>query len=383
MKEIVNLLVLLHEGATLDIPNCAINTGLNVEICNIFFNPNNSNYKEEYDYLEDNYGDKNIQCILSALFIPVAAEFCNKHNIKYISWIYDSPQQAIFYPEAKLNTNHIFVFDKEFLKRIEAQGCKNVYYMPCAANVDRAQKEVVQIKAKGFFHEVGFVGQLYNYEDVEKFDRIDDDRKKLLSDYYESNQCDWTKLRKWPKMPQPVLDLLDKGPVPDTMGTDYYYGTAVMSRKLAQIERIEVLNHLSKKYEVDIFTNSDTSKLENVNCLGGAEYYTMSPRVFNQTKINLNMTLPSIETGVPWRVFDIMAAGGFVLSNYQEEIEDLFEIGKEIEVFRNLEELEEKVEYYLSHDKQREEIALNGKEKVYKDYNLTNTIMKMYKKVVG
>ena len=59
-----------------------------------------------------------------------------------------------------------------------------------------------------------------------------------------------------------------------------------------------------------------------------------------------------------------MGSGGFVLTNYQEEIDDLFTIGKDIEVFHDLQELLEKCAYYLTHEKERLTIAMNGYMKV-------------------
>ncbi len=50
-------------------------------------------------------------------------------------------------------------------------------------------------------------------------------------------------------------------------------------------------------------------------------------KVFYSSKININMTLRSIESGVPLRIIDIMSIGGFVMSNNQEEIPELFEEG--------------------------------------------------------
>lgn len=91
-------------------------------------------------------------------------------------------------------------------------------------------------------------------------------------------------------------------------------------------------------------------------------------KVYYSTKINLNVTLHSIETGIPQRVFDIMSVGGFVLSNYQEEIGELFDIDKDIVVFRNIEEYEDKVKYYLSHEDERIKIGINGYLRVRDNY---------------
>ncbi len=63
-----------------------------------------------------------------------------------------------------------------------------------------------------------------------------------------------------------------------------------------------------------------------------------------------------------------MGCGGFVLSNYQAEIPDLFEPGIDIITYASMEEMNELAAYYLSHDNERREIAHNGYEKVLHNY---------------
>lgn len=65
---------------------------------------------------------------------------------------------------------------------------------------------------------------------------------------------------------------------------------------------------------------------------------------------------------------DIMAAGGFVLTSYCAETAELFEEDREIVMFRNPEELMEKVDYYLTHDRERRQIAEAGQKKVMRCY---------------
>ena len=68
------------------------------------------------------------------------------------------------------------------------------------------------------------------------------------------------------------------------------------------------------------------------------------------------------------RIMDIMAAGGFVLTSYCAETAELFEEDREIVMFRNPEELMEKVDYYLTHDRERRQIAEAGQKKVMRCY---------------
>ena len=155
----------------------------------------------------------------------------------------------------------------------------------------------------------------------------------------------------------------------ESMELDLYLGLLLLSRKLAEMDRITVLNALAEHYTVDLYTRSNCSYIRNVQVHQGVDYYTDMNKIFYLSRINLNITLPSIETGMPQRILDIMGSGGFVLTNYQREIEDYFEIGKEIEVFRDLDEFMEKVPYYLSHEEERLQIAMNGYQKVRKCFS--------------
>lgn len=94
------------------------------------------------------------------------------------------------------------------------------------------------------------------------------------------------------------------------------------------------------------------------------------PKIFRLSKINLNFTSKPIRTGIPLRLWDILGAGGFVLTNYQSEIPEYFEVGKDLDIFASEEELVEKIRYYLEHEEEREEIARNGYQKAKEKYSL-------------
>ena len=94
------------------------------------------------------------------------------------------------------------------------------------------------------------------------------------------------------------------------------------------------------------------------------------PQIFACSKINLNPSLRIIQTGIPLRAFDIMGAGGFLLSNYQEELLELFEDGIEVVVYESPEDAVEKIDFYLRHEDLRREIAERGKRKTFEEHSL-------------
>ena len=93
--------------------------------------------------------------------------------------------------------------------------------------------------------------------------------------------------------------------------------------------------------------------------------------------INLNITSRTIESGIPQRVFDILACGGFCLTNYQPEIAELFEDGKELVMYTDIEDLLQKVEYYLIHEEERAQIAKAGYEKVRNCFSVKDRIAEL------
>ena len=88
------------------------------------------------------------------------------------------------------------------------------------------------------------------------------------------------------------------------------------------------------------------------------------PEVFANSKVNLNISLKAIRTGIPLRVIDVMGCGGFVLSNYQEEILEYMHPGVDCEVY----------EFYLKNEKIREKIAQNGLELVRRDFTFEDRV---------
>lgn len=138
---------------------------------------------------------------------------------------------------------------------------------------------------------------------------------------------------------------------------------------------------LSSHFHVDLYSTDKDRRLEKVHYRGYADYYRQMPLVFSQSRINLNISLKTILTGIPLRVIDVLGCGGFLISNYQEEMEEYLDIGKECVVYENIEDLFMKTQYYLSHEEERKSIARAGYERVKKDFTFKERLGKMFSQV--
>jgi spore maturation protein CgeB len=125
--------------------------------------------------------------------------------------------------------------------------------------------------------------------------------------------------------------------------------------------------------------------------------------VFNQSKINLNLT-----DSVSWdlryllsshwavrnlrasrkrgeqtkgRNFEIPGCGGFQLSYYAEDLEKHFRISDEVAIYHDEDDLLEKVRYYLRHDDEREEIAQAGHARAASEHTFAHRFQDLVRRI--
>lgn len=77
---------------------------------------------------------------------------------------------------------------------------------------------------------------------------------------------------------------------------------------------------------------------------------------------------PEMSGGLSNRAFWVAGVGAFTLMLYKEGMEEFFELGKEVAVFRDHDEMVEKARYYLEHEDERRAIAKAGQARCLRDY---------------
>ena len=108
--------------------------------------------------------------------------------------------------------------------------------------------------------------------------------------------------------------------------------------------RKKLLTHIIQRYKV--FTGY--SETEYVDLI-------------NRTEINLNVGF--FNFGLPNRVFDVLACGGFLLSHKYIGVDNIFEDGKHLSYF-TYDDLYDKIEYYMNNPDERVKIGEQGRQEV-------------------
>ena len=326
--------------------------------------------------------------VFSVNYFSYISEVCYRMNIRYVCYNIDSPLLNMQHPSVSLKTNCIYTFDSNEANHFNNEGINTVHYLPLCTNAERVQTLIAESKASKkccltekytdkYIYDISFVGNLYDKNRYDEMELILPDYLCGYMDAALEAQLNVSGGNILTKMLTPeIIDMLSQYTEIKTSMQSYadlifHFTTSVLSHKAAAKIRISTLNKLAIRYpnRVHLFTTSDTNSLfPGLVTHKAADYLTKAPLVFAHSKINLNMTAPNIETGIPLRVFDILGAGGFLITDWREDLKDCFTIGKDLEVYDGIDDLLEKTDYYLKHEDKREKIAKHGFETVLKKH---------------
>lgn len=334
---------------------------------------------EQYGYTvienQENNTTLKIDYVFSFDFSPKTAEECFQKGIIYISWIVDSPHSSLWNKAARYSTNRIFIFDYLLWREYCEAGNTQVYYLPLATDVELFQNIIngdTQGIGEKFAVDVSFMGNLYDKSPHNLFDKIrylPPYTAGYLDSLMNAQRHIWGSNLVHTSITDKVWEEL-RANVRLELDTEYderiyeSFMEAIIYKKIAQLERKEMCGYLARHFDFVLYSGSDTSYDALINNKGYIDYVREMPLVFYHSKININITLHGISSGIPLRVLDILACGGFCLTNYQEEIATYFEDGVELVIYSDFEDMYQKIKYYLEHEEERKAIACAGFEKV-------------------
>lgn len=332
--------------------------------------------------------------VFSINFYPVLAEICHIYRVRYLCWTVDSPVPELFSNAIRHDTNHVFLFDQAQYQCFAPYNPEHIHYLPLASCTQRFDSVIQDISADDwhtYSADISFVGSLYNERNpLRLLGNLPDyargyidalvEMSLMIYGYNPIEDAVTDDLAQTVKACSPDFYRIDS-PVADP--DRYITAHSYIGMQAAETERIRTLNTLAEHFHVDLFTRSDSSPLRNVHVHGGVKTLTEMPKIFHLSRINLNMTIKPIQTGLPLRIFDILGCGGFLMTNYQPELPEFFEIGADLEAYSSLDELVDKCRYYLTHEDARKQIALNGYRKVCDGHTYPHRIKAMLEAILS
>ncbi len=319
-------------------------------------------------------------CVMSINYFPLVAKLCHAHNIKYISWSYDSPLSYKKLETFHYSTNYIFLFDRLEFESIRNKGYNTVYHMPLGVNIERLSAlQLTAADMARFGCDISMVGQIYQsmlpvitapLSDYDKgyIDSIIQTQLLLYGCYLindmiseeliERIRQSHTRVGQEIELNRPELSI-------------------AMATQVTRLERLQLLTLLSRRHQTVLYSRQVPELPPQISYRGTVSYFDDMPKVFKASRINLNPTLKCIQSGIPLRALDILGSGGLLFSNYQAELMEYFEPGSDIVIYESMEDALDKAGYYLGHEEERLEIAANGLRKTTEFFTFKNQLIKI------
>jgi spore maturation protein CgeB len=312
----------------------------------------------------------------------------SRQKVPYVAVVYDMwyYPTSMYNPDTKGHLREVFVFtcDAEQLEAYERAGVTHAEYLPLAANTDRFRplhgepRDAARYRYRVGFYGTPMLGTPNNgYLTLSK--HLDEQERspspKLTPDQIRRTRLlletivrvqseDLFRYR----LPEIVPEMERKyriTPVEKTMTPKKQAWVLMLSDHISMIQRIAVVKRLAP-LGITVFGPPEWKRVEAPGLAygGPVDYASALPGVINDICINVGVEKSMGDRALGQRIFEVLACGGFLLSNRTSVQERLFEDGKDLVLYDTLDDLEEKARYYLTHDRHREEIAARGRRTV-------------------
>lgn len=312
----------------------------------------------------------------------VLMDLINKLELPFISWFVDNPHLILYSYEGLTSPFlHIFTWDFDNVPSLKAKGFNNVYYLPLGTDAERFNpKNKEKLVAPAWKSPVSFVGNSM-IDKVQK--RLDACNlpKHLYADFF-------ALAKDFISSPKRIAEkfILDDGKQLFPALIKHYQEQFNTEEKLAfetgmtweatRVYRLECVKQtldfnplLVGDHGWNVFLEKEKRPWR---WHAPINYYDQLPYFYPHSTINFNCTSMQMKGASNQRILDVPATGSFVITDYREQMENMFDIGEEIICYKNNEEIPDLIRYYLNHGKEREAIVRKGRERVLKCHTWTH-----------
>ncbi|MCR5249157.1 MAG: DUF3880 domain-containing protein [Lachnospiraceae bacterium] len=328
--------------------------------------------------------------VFSINFFPAVSETCRIYRTPYVCWTVDVPVMELFSPALSNECNLVFLFDRSQYEYFRPRNPGRIFHLPLATNTERWDSVIRGASAaerKRFSADVSFIGSLYSEKNpYPKIGKLDEFTRGYLEGIMEAQTKLWGVNFLEQMLSGDVIEAL-KPSVPDLnvgfckddpAAQRYLIAHEFLGSQLAETERKRYLGLLSEHFDLELYTLSDPSPLPNAHVHPeGAATLTEMPLVFHESRININITMRPIASGLSLRLFDVCGCGGFLLTNVQPELCELYEPGTEVETYSSAEEMLDKAAWYLEHEEERAAIARAAYERTKAEHTYEKRVSEM------
>jgi len=319
-------------------------------------------------------------------------EACEALKCPLVCWEIDPATDRVQAPQASSASMYAFTFRKRNVAEFRRAGFVNVDHLPLATNTQhRTRAPLSDEDRERYGAPVSFVGSSMRRE----AEVLQTQFWALYGEFVGGSVEDLAagKLRLERVLKEQGQDVSTYA-LPEAFGEEFSAfvewcraeGMAeapvrLIAERLASEKRLSYLAALGE-FAVHAWGDSGLRQIEAHGGIyrGFAGHRQALPKIYASSSINVDINRIYQPDIVTMRVFDVLACGGFVLAEYSDDLAELFDIGTEIEAFRTLDELKQKVAFFLANADTAKEIAEQGYRRVQRDHTIAKRVETMLKR---
>jgi spore maturation protein CgeB len=308
----------------------------------------------------------------------VLADLLEKLHLPLASWFVDNPHLILYmYNRLVSPWAALFTYDADNLDSLRGMGFEHVFYLPLGTDTRRftapGPQRLAAVPAEHPWRsDVTFVGNSMIHK-VAK--RMESGRfpAPLLRTYQniaaEYREYEGHSVRGYLYGAHPDLGAVFDGL--DTIERKLAY-EAMITWEATRQYRLDCVKATLPFHPLIIGDSGWETALrtERGQCRLQPEvnYYEDLPVLYPLARVNFNCTSKQMKGAVNQRVFDVPAAGAFLITDWRYQIENLFEPGKEVICYNEPAEATDLIRQYLDHPDEARRVAAAAHKRVLADH---------------
>jgi spore maturation protein CgeB len=291
------------------------------------------------------------------------------------SWYVDSPAIILsLYDGPQSDLAFIFVWDPTYIPEVRSLGFDRVFPLPLATDPEIFSPERAR---GGQAQEVAFVGNSMVGSVQAKMTRLPHTRdfKDLFAELCRTLQAQPFRpleslLKATGQEKAPAISDLDREGLSDLKAALLWKST--LDYRLTCVQQLAAFGPV-------IYGDPGWRQLlgRGFRLRPEVNYYDELPRVYAATAINFNATSLQMKAAVNQRVFDAPAAGGFLLTDFREQLAELFHIKEEVACFTDPGEIPDLVRFYLGQSSLRRQMTAKARRRVLAEHTYRHRLAAM------
>lgn len=315
----------------------------------------------------------------------VLTSFLNSIEMPVASWYVDNPNIIVKGFDRNVSPYvSIFLWDRSYIKDFAGMGFESVEYLPLGTDEEVFRPiKLSSSNARKYGSDISFVGNSMLQPIEEELSGIPEELHPAI----EKIACALSHLRisfaeGLKTLSEREIEKVNSLTINQRLDFEAAaYWKATLHYRLSCIRAL-------KDFRPVIYGDKRWGELlgSGYRLKSPLNYYKELPLAYNACKINFNATSLQMLEAVNQRVFDVPASGGFLLTDHQAAIEELFEAGREIVTYKDTGEIPDLVRFYLKHPELRIDVANRGRERVLKEHTYkhrTREIIRIMKERYG